>query len=160
MKRVLVIIVASAVAVAAAAPAAAETPRAGCAEANGPVNLARHAIGPLAAIGGVAYWADPAALETQHVGGQYSMKAPPTVRRGRTVTIAIARQDRAIADIAAGGKRGDAIRFTACRHRKWSGWAGGFWLKRPACLHLTARERGKRRVYRTVISFGMGDSCG
>lgn len=37
---------------------------------------------------------------------------------------------------------------------------GGFRLKHPPCLHLTARERGKRRVYRTVISFGMGDSCG
>jgi hypothetical protein len=157
VKPVLVTI---ALALTAAESAAADPPQLGCADANGPVGIARHAIGPLAAIGGVEYWADPAAMESHRRGGEYQMKAPPTVRRGRTVTIAVARRDRNIADIAAGGKRGDALRLTACRHRKWSAWAGGFRLKHPACLHLTARERGKRRVYRTVISFGMGDTCG
>jgi hypothetical protein len=36
----------------------------------------------------------------------------------------------------------------------------GFRLKRPACLHLAARERGSRRIHRTVVSFGMADTCG
>lgn len=126
-----------------------------------PGGISRHAIGPLAAIGAVDYWADPAAMESHRAkDGRYWMKAPPVVRRGHTVTIAIARRDRRIADIRAGGAQADAIRFTACkRGGPWSGWAGGFVLRHPACIHLTARERGERRVYRTVISFGMGDSC-
>ena len=129
---------------------------------NGPRFVPRHAIGPLAAIGAVDYWADPAAMESHRLpNGEYWSKAPPSVRRGHTVTIAIARRDRSVADIVAGGTQADAIRFAACKHRggPWSAWAGGFQLKHPACLHLTARERGERRVYRTVISFGMGDGC-
>ena len=159
MKRVLVIAAAVTAALAASAPAAAATPRLGCRDANGPVGISRHMIGPLAAIGGVEYWADPAAMESHRQGDGYGSKAPPTVRRGRTVTISIARRDRGFAEMSVGRFHADAIRFTACKHRRWSAWAGGFELKHLGCVHLTARERGKRRVYRTVLSFGMGDAC-
>lgn len=143
-----------------AAAARPRTLRAGCRDANGPTGVTRHPIGPLAAIGGVEYWADPAAMERSRQDfGVYWSKAPPTVRRGRTVTISIARRDRGFAEMLVGGRHSDSFRFTACPRRPWSAWAGGFQLKHPACLRLTARERGKRRVDRTIVSFGMGDSC-
>jgi hypothetical protein len=160
VKSLLAIAAASAAVLAAAAPAAAATPHRGCKEMNGPLGVPRHMIGPLAAIGAVDYWADPAAMERFRLDdGDYWSKAPPSVRRGRTVTISIARRDRGFAEILVGGSHADAFRFTACRNRRWSAWAGGFQLKHLGCVHMTAREKGKRRVYRTVLSFGMGDSC-
>src|SRR3954468_10441333 len=161
MRSSLVIAAAWAAALAAGAPAAAAPPHLGCKEMNGPLAVSRHMIGPLAAIGAVDHWADPAAMERFRLdNGDYWSKAPPTVRRGRTVTISIASGDRGFADMQVGGSHADAFRFTACKHRRWSAWAGGFRLKHLGCVHMTARERGKRRVYRTVLSFGMGDSCG
>ena len=161
MRSSLVIAAATAALATAAAPALAAPPHLGCRDANGPRFIPRHAIGPLAAIGGVDYYADPAAFERYRMeDGGYGAKAPPTVRRGRTVTISIARRDRDVGEIALGGVHADSYRLTACPRRRWSAWPGGFRLKRPTCLHLTARERGSRRVHRTVLSFGMGDSCG
>jgi hypothetical protein len=157
----LVIAAATAAALATVVPAGATGEHFGCRQANGPTGIPRHPIGPLAAIGGVAYYADPAAFEHYRMpDGRYGTKAPPAVRRGRTVTISIARRDRDIAEISLSGPHADSFRLTACRHRPWSAWAGGFQLKHATCLHVVARERGSRRVYRTVLSFGMGDSCG
>ena len=43
--------------------------------------------------------------------------------------------------------------------RHWSSWAGGFAVKRLGCVHVVARERGKRRIHRATLSFGMRDAC-
>src|SRR3954451_15451008 len=115
MRSSLVIAAAWAAALAAGAPAAAAPPHLGCKEMNGPLGVPRHMIGPLAAIGAVDYWADPAAMErVRQDDGDYCSKAPPTVRRGRTVTISIARRDRGFAEMLVGGSHADSFRFTAC----------------------------------------------
>ena len=36
--------------------------------------------------------------------------------------------------------------------------AGGFAVKRLGCVHVVARERGKRRIHRATLSSGMRDA--
>jgi hypothetical protein len=130
-------------------------------------------IGTVGAVRAVKTYADPAVAERFREEGtrRYGFKAPLAVRRGKVVVIAIARRDRDWAGITIDGRRpADRWLFTACPRpappsvepyeRHWSSWAGGFAVKRLGCVHVVARERGKRRIHRATLSFGMGDTCG
>ena len=146
--------------------------RAGCDRAVGTFGRREVFIGTVAAVRAVKGYADPEDLEPfrdPDTGG-YGFKAPLAVRRGKVVTIAIARPDRAWAGISIDGRGPvDRVRFTACPRpappsvdpyeRHWSSWAGGFVVKRPSCVHVVARERGKRRIHRATLSFGKRDAC-
>ena len=152
--------------------ATARVKRAGCDRAVGTFGRREVFIGTVAAIRAVKNYADPTGLEPfrdPDTGG-YGFKAPLAVRRGKVVTIAIARPDRAWAGISIDGRRPvDRWVLTACPRpapasvepyeRHWSSWAGGFAVKRLGCLHLVARERGERRIHRATLSFGMRDTC-
>jgi hypothetical protein len=126
----------------------------------------------LVAVRAVNVYADPAEADRfrdPDTGG-YGFKAPLAVRRGKTVTISIARPDRDWAGLGIDGRRPvDSVRLNACPRpappsvdpyeQDWSSWVNGFTVKRLGCLRLLARERGTRRVHRAMLSFGMGDAC-
>jgi hypothetical protein len=151
------------------------TPRAqrvGCDRAVGTFGRREVFIGTVGAVRAVLNYADPDGLEPfrNPDGPGYGFKAPLAVRRGKVVTIAIARPDRDWAGISIDGRRpADRWLFTACPRpaprsvdpyeRHWSSWAGGFAVKRLGCVHVVARERGKRRIHRATLSFGMRDAC-
>ena len=145
----------------------------GCADANGQFGRREVPVGTIAAIRAVKVYADPAFFATRRQSGSgfYRAKAPVAVRTGKTITLSIARKDRALADLAFSHtrngqeRRTDVARFSACRRghergeRGWSSWAGAFYLKRPGCVHLVAQEPGSARVHRGTLSFGMGTTC-
>jgi hypothetical protein len=173
MRRAPAIAVTALAALGAAAGAAAQPPVAesGCDRAVATFGRREVSIGTVAAVRAVRNYADPAAVERFRQAGGYGFKAPLAVRRGKVVTISIARTDRDWAGLGIDGSRPvDAVRLTACPRpaprsvpayeRKWSSWVNSFTVKRLGCLHLVARERGNGRVHRATLSFGMGDGCG
>ena len=100
------------------------------------VRPARGLHRPVGAVRAVLNYADPDGLEPfrNPDGPGYGFKAPLAVRRGKVVTIAIARPDRDWAGISIDGRRpADRWLFTACPRpaprsvdpyeRHWSSWA-------------------------------------
>jgi hypothetical protein len=152
-----------------ASAAGARVARSGCDRAVGTFGRRQVSIGTIGAVRAVRGYSDPAVAERfrdEDTGG-YGFKAPLAVRRGKVVTISIARSDRDWASLGIDGHtRFDSVRLSACPRpaprtvppyeRKWSSWVNGFRIKRLGCLHLVAREQGSARVHRATLSFGVG----
>jgi hypothetical protein len=174
MRRWHAIALTALTALAAAEPAAAGFDRARtCENAVGQFGRREVPVGTVAAIRAVKGYADPAFFATRRdpETGLYWAKAPVAVRKGKVVSVSIAREDRALADLSFYPTREgetdlrDVVRFSACPRgrgpgeRLWSSWPGGFVLTGPGCVDLVARARGSRRVHRATLSFGMGEAC-
>jgi len=87
-------------------------------------------------------------------------KAGVLVRAGSgPVTISVPRRSRADVAIIWGNAGGQSavLRFPRCRSTlgAWNAWAGGFFVRRPACVPLEISV-GTRRA---VVRFGIGRRC-
>ena len=99
--------------------------RAGCDRAVGTFGRREVFIGTVGAVRAVLNYADPDGLEPfrNPDGPGYGFKAPLAVRRGKVVTIAIARPDRDWVGISIDGRRpADRWLFTACPARRRARW--------------------------------------
>jgi hypothetical protein len=148
---------------------AAATTRLNCANSTGGFGRREVRFGP-AWVRAVRQYADPAlfASRRQADSGLYWAKAPLSLRRGRTATVSIAPKDRPFVDFGFGGRNvGDVVRVTACprnRHRdtgerRFTSWAGGYYLTQRRCIDVVAHPRRSGSVDRATLSFGMGDAC-
>jgi hypothetical protein len=157
---------------AAAGPAAADSPpHRRCADAEGPYPRDIVRFGPAFTGTTDGYVADPDAFAQQYDPDRdrYAAKIPMGMRRGVTATVSIARADRPFANFVSHGRNaGDVVRMTACPRsdpegegvrNRYTAWAWGYFLKEPRCVDVVVRRGHPRRVHRTTLSFGMGDTC-
>jgi hypothetical protein len=90
--------------------------------------------------------------------GTYYAKMGMRLKKGATVSLAIAPRFRRIADINYGHRPADVKRLRSCDESP-SFFSGGFVVTEPVCLEFAVRVRGSRRVYRETASIGKGDAC-
>lgn len=108
--------------------------------------------------GGVPVADMPEAFEPKP-GKRYRVfKAGAGLRRGRKVTIKVARSERpdVMLDYVRGEKPAFVQRLKGCPHRR-SGFPGGFRVTGPRCSKLRIRVHGRKRVIKRHVSFGAGE---
>jgi hypothetical protein len=98
--------------------------------------------------------------QVAHVGGKlpYWSKIGLYVRAGRTsVYLSVPPAWRSRVAITWGTQPVPELRVAGCPSppKRWNGYAGGFYVRSPACVPLTVRV-GDRRAMRR---FGLGRSC-
>ena len=151
------------------------TPRAqrvGCDRAVGTFGRREVFIGTVGAVRAVLNYADPDGLEPfrNPDGPGYGFKAPLAVRRGKVVTIAIARPDRdwpASASTAAALPTGGFSPPAPARRRARWIRTSGTGPRGPAASPSSGSAAftswpasgDKRRIHRATLSFGMRDAC-
>ena len=128
-------------------------------------------IGPVA-FAGLARVANRRAFDRFRSNGRFLMKAPLFVRARRVVTVTITPLGSATAGLTFDNDAPvdtgvPTVKFFACdedqRAFSYDGvvgpvtvFPGGFTLSEPQCAVLRVRVRGRRLVYRRLVSFGMG----
>jgi hypothetical protein len=105
-------------------------------------------------------WARVYQIAKQNGRFPYWSKVGLYVRTGRTpVSISVPLAWRRRAAIAWGDQQRPVpiLRVPGCPSapRMWSGYSGGFYVSRPACVPLIVGVAGRR----TVVRFGIGRSC-
>ena len=87
---------------------------------------------------------------------RYWRKAGVLVRANARVSIGVPRTWRRRAAIT-WGDTGivSSIRFAPCATHRWNAYAGGFYVRRPACVPLTIAVGERSRV----VKFGIGTRC-
>src|SRR3954454_17578520 len=172
MRRSPVIAAAALTALVAAAPAAAADPptvayaRCDRGLVQRDVAQARERLGPLAFNANWDSYADWPNMERLRDprDGTYYAESRMYARGGTIATLAVAPAYRAAADFVYGGGRNgshvlsDVVRIRACA-RGWSFFSGGLVVKGRTCVLIEVRERGRRRVYRKMVSINMGTNC-
>jgi hypothetical protein len=98
-------------------------------------------------------------LQVVRVGGRwpYWRKAGVLVRASSPlVTIAVPPAWRSRAALTWGDSGVvAALRFAPCSTHRWNAYAGGFYVRRPACIPLTVSVDGRT----TEVRFGIGRRC-
>jgi hypothetical protein len=110
-----------------------------------------------------AYMAQRAVPVTGSGRWTYWHKAGVAVHSGSfTVTVAVPRPWRSRVAITWGNQLGEVLRFSGCaggaftHQHAWNGYAGGFYLRRPAaCVPLMFSD-GRRSA---TLRFGIGERC-
>ena len=92
--------------------------------------------------------------------GWYFAKTPTALRKGHTVTLRIAVRDLGWARFDYNGhEKAGAVTFSSCRGEnaaRWTGWAGGFTVRRAGCVRFGAAIDGAPpKRYRV----GIGQAC-
>jgi hypothetical protein len=79
-----------------------------------------------------------------------------SINAGGPVTLRVPRGPRSVHRLSWGGEYSPhGIRFTTCAGRRWTHFAGGYYVKRPACVAVLVTAGGKT----TRLRVGVGRRC-
>jgi hypothetical protein len=134
----------------------------GCTSAFGPPSGWPHAsqtnvvAGPLWFTGLRTY---AQALPSAQPDGWYFAKTPTALRTGHTAVVRIDVRDRGWARLEYGRlDKVGAVTFSSCPRAGgvWTGWAGGFIVKRPGCVHFSVSVDGAPA---RKLKVALGQAC-
>jgi hypothetical protein len=79
-----------------------------------------------------------------------------SVRSGGPVTLRVPRELRSVYRLSWGGEYSPhGIRFTTCAGRRWTHFAGGYYVRKPACVAVLVTAGGRTSRLRV----GVGRRC-